>query len=86
MVRDWDSRGIFSEAGGSLRLESHPSTQLFNLYLDLDFKFLYGFSVGLMSRVFANGPGDRGSIPGRVIQKTKKWYLMQPCLILSIIR
>ena len=25
-----------------------------------------------MSRVFANGPRDRGSIPGRVIPKTKK--------------
>ena len=28
-----------------------------------------------MSRVFANGPGDRGSIPGRVIPKTKKKVL-----------
>ena len=25
-----------------------------------------------MSRVFANGPGDQGSIPGRVIPKTQK--------------
>ena len=25
-----------------------------------------------MSRVFANGPGDWGSIPGRVIPKTQK--------------
>ena len=30
---------------------------------------------GLMSRVFANGQGDRGSIPGRVIPKTKKMVL-----------
>ena len=29
-------------------------------------------SIGPMGRVFANGPGDRGSILGRV----KKWYLM----------
>ena len=28
-----------------------------------------------MSRVFANGPGDRGSIPGRVIPKSKKIVL-----------
>ena len=28
-----------------------------------------------MSRVFANGPGDRGSIPGRVIPKSKKMVL-----------
>ena len=26
----------------------------------------------LMSRVFANGPGVQGSIPGRVIPKTQK--------------
>ena len=25
-----------------------------------------------MSRVFSNGPGDQGSIPGRVIPKTQK--------------
>ena len=25
-----------------------------------------------MSKVFANGPGDRGSIPGRVIPKIQK--------------
>ena len=37
-------------------------------------------------RVFANGPGDLGSIPGRVIPKTLKWYLIPPCLTLSIIR
>ena len=28
-----------------------------------------------MNRVFANGPGDRGSIPGRVIPKTQKIVL-----------
>ena len=26
--------------------------------------------IGLVGRVFANGPGDRGSIPSRVIPKT----------------
>ena len=29
---------------------------------------------------------DRGSIPGRVIPKTQKWYLIPPCLTLSIMR
>ena len=29
-----------------------------------------------MSRVFANGPGDLGSIPGRVIPKTLKIVLV----------
>ena len=28
--------------------------------------------IGLVGRVFANDPGDRGSIPGRVIPKTLK--------------
>ena len=28
-----------------------------------------------MSRVFANGPADRGSIPTRVIPKTQKMVL-----------
>ena len=40
------------------------------------FLFFVSFKLneisGLMSRVFANGPVDRGSIPGRVIPKTKK--------------
>ena len=31
--------------------------------------------IGLEGRVFANGPGDRGSIPGRVIPKTLKMVL-----------
>ena len=29
-------------------------------------------AIGLMSRVFANGSGDRDSILGRVIPKTQK--------------
>ncbi len=35
------------------------------------------FSLGfcLRSRVFANGPGDLGSIPGQVIPKTLKMVL-----------
>ena len=28
--------------------------------------------ISLVGRVFANGPGNRGSIPGRVIPKTQK--------------
>ena len=31
--------------------------------------------IGLVGRVFANGPGDRGSIPGRAIPKTLKMVL-----------
>ena len=32
-------------------------------------------AIGVVSRVFINGPGDRGSIPGRVIPKTQKMVL-----------
>ena len=32
-------------------------------------------SIDRMSRVFINGPGDRGSISGRVIPKTQKMVL-----------
>ena len=36
----------------------------------------YSFpDIGLGVRVFANGPGDLGSIPGRVIPKTQKMVL-----------
>ena len=31
--------------------------------------------IGIMVRVFASGPGDLGSIPGRVIPKTQKMVL-----------
>ena len=31
--------------------------------------------IGLMSRVFTNGPGDRGSILGRVVPKAQKMVL-----------
>ena len=31
--------------------------------------------IGMMVRVFANVPGDLGSIPGRVIPKTQKIVL-----------
>ena len=37
------------------------------------FLLYYGFGLGV--RVFANGPGDLGSIPGRVIPKTQKMVL-----------
>ena len=55
------------------------------------------FSIQLLKRIlltvkyrleFVNGLGDLGSIPGRVIPKTKKkkWYLIPTCLTLSNIR
>ena len=34
--------------------------------------------MGIIFRMFTNDPGDRVSIPGRVIPKPKKWYLIPP--------
>ena len=39
-----------------------------------------------MVRVFAKGPGDRSSVSSPIIPNTQKWYLVLPCLRLSIIR
>ena len=36
-------------------------------------------AIGLMCWMFTNGPGDGDSVPGQVISKTQKWYLMAPC-------
>ena len=67
---------------GTLNNILHSKSGLVNeIYLSI---YLSQISVciGIMVRVFANGPGDLGSIPGGVIPKTKKWYLM---LTLSIL-
>ena len=42
--------------------------------------------IGLAVRVFANGPGDLVQSQVESYQRLKKWYLMPPCLTLSIIR
>ena len=52
--------------------EREREREFVNLYLVCVRVNLY---LGLMSRVFANGPGDRDSIPGRVIPKTQKVVL-----------
>ena len=39
------------------------------------FFFFYYRLIGLVGRVFANGSGDLGSIPGRVMPKTLKMVL-----------
>ena len=40
-----------------------------------DHIYKYNRLIGLVGRVYANGPGDLGSIPGRVIPKTLKMVL-----------
>ena len=39
------------------------------------FKYSNLIQIGLVGRLFANGPGDLGSIPGHVIPKTLKMVL-----------
>ena len=45
------------------------------------FKYLY--QIGLMSSVFANGSGDWGSIPGKLIPKTPKMLLDAVSLVIQ---
>ena len=58
----------------------------YNLLLQYFNKVSKFKQIGLMSRVFTSGLGDRGSIPGRVIPKTQKWYLMPPFFKLGTTR
>ena len=48
--------------------------------------YLWYQIIGLMGRMFANGPGDLGSIPSHVIPRLEKLYLIPPCLTLINIR
>ena len=43
-------------------------------------------TIGLLSRMFTNGPGDRGSIPGWFIPKNQKIVLNATLQTLSIIK
>ena len=44
-------------------------------------KVLYLPDIGIMVRVFANGPGDLSSIPDRVIPTTKKKTVLDATLL-----
>ena len=64
-------------------------TVLYNILYHIYYIIIYYFNrlIGLVGRLFANGLGDLGSIPGQVIPKTLKNGTWQhPCLTLSIIR
>ena len=58
----WNRRGLFYQLRKSV-FETLAFTCTFN---DLN------QPIGPIGRVFANGPGNQGLIPGRVIPKTKK--------------
>ena len=72
-------------------LDLFPFLGVFLLMYPFSVYFIYNSLGGdegssLVGIVFANGPEDHGSIPGQVIPKTQKWYLMPPCLTLSTIK
>ena len=48
---------------------------MFDIIYYIQYYFIVLPDIGLGVRVFANGPGDLGSIPGRVIPKTQKMVL-----------
>ena len=53
----------------------NPRGGAFILTDENKFEGLHPVLLGPMSRVFFNGPGDQGSIPGRIISKTQKMVL-----------
>ena len=50
-------------------------TSLYWLKVSIYIVYIISPDIGIMVRVFANGPGDLGSIPGWVIPKTQKVIL-----------
>ena len=57
-------------------LSDNKSPQISRSFLNILAVYYYYLpDIGLGVRVFANGPGDLGSIPGRVIPKTQKMVL-----------
>ena len=58
--------------GGKL---SYKTKQHFHKYIYIYIYIIIAPDFGLAVRVFANGPRDLGSVPGRVIPKTQKMVL-----------
>ena len=67
---------VFSWGGGFSQLSFMYVLFSFNIFLITHFRVVLSFHPHLIIRItFANGPGDLGSIPGRVIPKTLKMEL-----------
>ena len=57
-------------------LRPHQHIHFISWFYENKTRYKYSVrGIGLMSRVFANGQGNQGSIPGRVIPKTQKMVL-----------
>ena len=57
------------------QLIKYVANHTYFLYLSSMRKLHFSFHFGQVSKVFANGPGDRGSIPGQILSKTQKMVL-----------
>ena len=51
-------------------MDTHTQNIYFHIYI-----YIYYQLIGLVGRVFTNGPGDLGSISGRIIPKILKMVL-----------
>ena len=60
--------------------KSCPILKSTKIILQIVFYYCLIPDIGMMVRVFTNGPGDEGSIPGQVIPKTQKMVLDAPLL------
>ena len=60
-----------------------PATFILSDFIHIYFHIYIYIYIYIVGRVFANGSGDLGSIPGRVIPKTFKMVLDTYCLTLS---
>ena len=54
---------------------------MYSMKIDIEIENIFDYShsfyrlVGQVGRLFANGSGDQGSVPGRIIPKTLKMVL-----------
>ena len=65
----------FSEAALIKLLHCKKSHRLLESAIIYKINHIKQWLIGLVGRVFANGPGNLGSIPGHVIPKTLKMVL-----------
>ena len=55
------------------------------IYICIKFTFVLECIISLCPYMVAYGQRDRISIPGSILSKTQKWYLMRLCLTLVFI-
>ena len=73
----WGDKGVrfFLKSESERNCANGIQLEIEHADYDITVQQVSHYAIDLMSWVFANGPGNRGSIPGRVIPKTKKMVL-----------